>query len=207
MMLDVTVATKFLEDIFGDCPDDEWISVWAIDRTLDPSKRASQKVLWEQVNHIDWLVKRLAGISKTHCIFFGVATRKEHLRQGRGGDDDCVRLPALFADIDVTSPNHVAQNYPPNEEAVKEIMKNLPTPSLLVATGGGYHAYWKLNPPLVGPEAQVALRKWGNYVMSCAEELDYKLDDVFQISRILRLAGTLNVKNIQIPQPVKIVSL
>jgi hypothetical protein len=204
-VLDVTVATKFLEDIFGDCPGDEWISVWAINREVDPSSRASQKVLWERVDRIPYLVRCVQPFSRTHCVFFGVATRKERLKQGRGGDDECVRLPALFADFDLTGPNHKAENYPPDEAALKEIMHKLPPASILVATGGGYHAYWKLNPPREAADAMMDLKKWDNYVVGTAAEIGYKVDGIFQLSRVLRLPGSLNCKNLEHPVPVKIV--
>jgi RepB DNA-primase from phage plasmid len=57
-------------------------------------------------------------------------------RWQRGGLSDVVVLPALFVDIDNDS-----------EVVQQRLMTSSLTPSLLVHSGGGYHAYWFLNEP------------------------------------------------------------
>jgi hypothetical protein len=69
--------------------------------------------------------------------YVAVGLRRSGLtRWQRGGLSDMVALPALFADIDDDS------------DAVQQrLMTSSPTPSLLVHSGGGYHAYWMLDEP------------------------------------------------------------
>lgn len=69
--------------------------------------------------------------------YVAVGLRRPGLtRWQRGGLSDVVALPALFADIDDAS------------EAVQQrLMTSTLTPSLLVHSGAGYHAYWLLDQP------------------------------------------------------------
>jgi hypothetical protein len=57
-------------------------------------------------------------------------------RWQRGGLSDVVALPALFVDVDDAS------------EAMRQRLRGFsPAPSILVQSGGGYHAYWLLDDP------------------------------------------------------------
>lgn len=201
MSFDEEVALTFLETVFSRCPEDEWVSVFAIDRA---HTEAPQKVLWGEVGRLGRLIRQIAPLVETHCVWYGVATRIERLSHGRGGIDDCAHLPAFFADIDTLGPNHKATNYPPDEAAVRLFLDQLPPPSLVVRTGGGYHPYWLLDEPLVMPEAGIALRQWGATIMAKASAVGYKLDDVYNIDRILRLAGSVNAKQLPTVVPVTI---
>lgn len=69
--------------------------------------------------------------------YVAVGLRRPGLtRWQRGGLSDVVALPALFADIDDDS-----------EAVQKRLMTSGLKPSLIVHSGGGYHAYWLLDQP------------------------------------------------------------
>jgi hypothetical protein len=69
--------------------------------------------------------------------YFAVGLRRPGLtRWQRGGAADVVALPALFVDVDDPSP-----------EALRRLQCADPVPSCIVASGGGYHAYWWLDEP------------------------------------------------------------
>ena len=69
--------------------------------------------------------------------YFAVGLRRPGLtRWQRGGAADVVALPALFVDVD-----------DPSLEALARLQCGDPSPSCIVASGGGYHAYWWLNEP------------------------------------------------------------
>jgi hypothetical protein len=69
--------------------------------------------------------------------YVAVGLRRPGLtRWQRGGLSDAVALPALFADIDDGS-----------DAVHQRLMTSTLTPSLLVYSGGGYHAYWLLEQP------------------------------------------------------------
>jgi hypothetical protein len=69
--------------------------------------------------------------------YFAVGLRRPGLtRWQRGGAADVIALPALFVDVDDSS-----------AEALRRLQGSDPSPSCIVASGGGYHAYWWLDEP------------------------------------------------------------
>lgn len=190
---DAETALDFLQTIFAGCPEEEWVSVWAVDRYEEAGFKPD-KVLWAPVGDLERLVKQVRSIAGTHCVWFGVATRKEHLKGQRGGREDCSHLPALFADIDLEGPSHKAQGYPPDRHAVDAILSEFPEPSIMVYTGGGYHAYWVYPTPVPMPRAAINLSRFGTELQNASVRAGYKLDSVFNVDRVLRLPGTFNRK-------------
>jgi hypothetical protein len=67
-------------------------------------------------------------------LYFAVATRN-----GRGRKEHIVQIPALWCDIDFKDT--------PKEEADKRVREFPLRPSLVVNSGGGFHAYWGLKEP------------------------------------------------------------
>ncbi|MCS7072677.1 MAG: RepB family DNA primase [Anaerolinea sp.] len=83
----------------------------------------------------------LAQLDKANAqgwgAYFAVGLRRPGLtRWQRGGAVDVVALPALFVDVD-----------DPSAEALTRLQCADPAPSCVVASGGGYHAYWWLDEP------------------------------------------------------------
>jgi hypothetical protein len=122
--------------------------------------------------------------------FFGVATRRIGARSGRA--DDCVALPALFIDCDIKHSN---------EGQVLEAIAGFPLPpSLVVNSGGGYHAYWLLHEPLdlsgAGKLAESTdiMRRLAAAFPAVADE------SVSEPARVLRLPGTRNFKYSHAPE-------
>ena len=81
--------------------------------------------------------------------YFAVGLRRPGLtRWQRGGAAEVVALPALFVDVD-----------DPSVEALNLVQSANPSPSCIVASGGGYHAYWWLEEPTADlPTARDLLR-------------------------------------------------
>ena len=81
--------------------------------------------------------------------YFAVGLRRSGLtRWQRGGVADVVALPALFVDVDDAS-----------SDALVQLQCTAPRPSCIVASGGGYHAYWWLEEPTTDrPTARCLLR-------------------------------------------------
>jgi hypothetical protein len=120
-------------------------------------------------------------------VYAGVAPRLgEH-----GTKASVTRLRALWADLDITA----GYTYTSRIEQLTELTYHH---SILVWTGGGWHAYWLLRDPAEGPDeldrAEYAMRR-------IAEGLQG--DPVHDRSRILRVPGTFNWKSGE-PRPVVI---
>jgi hypothetical protein len=107
--------------------------------------------------------------------YFSVANRRMDLgRWRRGGLADLAQLPALFVDIDT-----------PLEDALKRLQGRDPSPSCVVASGLGIHAYWFLESPSQNwTLTQVALNRLRK---------EYQADKTSVVS-CLRLPNTYNTK-------------
>jgi hypothetical protein len=116
--------------------------------------------------------------------FFGVATRRAGVRSGRA--EDCVELPALFIDCDIKHSN---------EGQVLEAIAEFPLPpSMVVNSGGGYHAYWLLDEALP-ITSQDGILEATNIMRRLAAAFPAVADEsVSEPARVLRLPGTLNFK-------------
>ncbi|MCP5028753.1 MAG: hypothetical protein GY929_20965, partial [Actinomycetia bacterium] len=65
------------------------------------------------------------------------------LHRVRGGNASAVALPAAWVDLDVAGPHHRATGLPPDRDAALALLEAVPlAPSIVVATGGGFHVYW-----------------------------------------------------------------
>lgn len=125
------------------------------------------------------LLDALQRLSDTNQIgwgaYFAVGLRKPGLsRWKRGGAAEVVALPAVYTDID-----------DPTEAALSKLRGARLPPSLIVWSGGGYHAYWLLDKLTTDLNAarqvlQGLARAFGGDGLSPAQSL--------------RLPGTINTK-------------
>lgn len=70
---------------------------------------------------------------------------------------------------------------------------NIPPPTVIVFSGGGYQGFWKLKEPLViNGDLEKAE---GAKLFNLALERAFKADNCHNIDRIMRLPGTINVPN------------
>lgn len=112
-------------------------------------------------------------------LYFGVATRVDATG---GALSNCLALPALFVDLDFKISS---------EAESRQRLASFPLmPSLVVATGGGLHCYWRLREPLDlrkdAGRARALLRRLATHLgadLAAAEP-----------ARILRIPGTYNFK-------------
>jgi Primase C terminal 1 (PriCT-1) len=131
----------------------------------------------------EWAVAHV----KNYDAYAGAATRCGEDGTKRG----VCRLWALWADLDARA-GHT------RESRLGQLMELPCHPSMLVWTGGGFHAYWFLRSPAESPQeldhAELVMRQ-------LAAGLDS--DSVHDRSRIMRVPGTLNHKYGQ-PRPVEL---
>ncbi|MCA0455382.1 MAG: RepB family DNA primase [Chloroflexi bacterium] len=107
--------------------------------------------------------------------YFAVGLRKLGLsRWRRGSVAEVVALPAFYTDID-----------DPTDVVLAKLRSALLPPSIIVGSGGGYHAYWLLEKPTIDLSTarqvlQGLARTFGGDGLSTAQSL--------------RLPGTINTK-------------
>jgi hypothetical protein len=124
-----------------------------------------------------------------HAAYFGVALRTSaarSMKKAGGSLDQCQVLSALFVDADY---KHRGE-----EITRRRLRETQVPPSMIVATGGGLHAYW-----LHRPAYQLGLNKERVAAAERLRELAQSLRDVVDVSvsepaRILRIPGSYNFK-------------
>lgn len=191
MMTDITAA-NFLGHLYAHI-DRGWLTLFRIDTTT--GQRSTE---WFQHDAIDDMAIRAADLSVTSQVWFGLAPRELRLGDGaRGGAADCVGITCLWVDIDIAGPNHkdVAGVLPTLEQA-RELVRSFPIqPTIVVSTGGGYHAYWPLDELVDRDDAQTLLARWAATWADHAVRRKLHVDNVFDLPRVLRVPGTINHKN------------
>lgn len=106
----------------------------------------------------------------------------------------------LWVDLDVAGPNHKADNLPPTTADAMAMIRPMPTPTMVVSTGGGLHCYWQLRTPVVivddetRTQAAALTGGWSAVAETLGAAKGWHVDPVGDISRVLRLAGSWNPK-------------
>jgi len=132
-----------------------------------------------QIGDAGTLRKALLDLDTTNQqgwgAFVAIGLRHPRLtRWQRGRAEDVLALPALFADVDDRSP-----------DALSRLRGSQPTPSCIVHSGGGFHAYWWLEQPTTD------LDKARRILRGLSDTLG---GDPMSVAQCLRLVGSVNTK-------------
>ena len=180
----------------------DFVELRPIETWEDDGKKRSRLLFrdraWIRASALPDHFDRLNGLNvgrERGNIFFGVAPRP---RPRTGKKDDIKVVRCIWVDVDDCSPDEFST-------IVSEA--GLPKPSIIIDSGHGTHAYWLLDEP---------------FAITCTEDRDRiesimtRLSDIIggdsthDLSRILRLPGFDNVKNMRNatkPVPCRVVAL
>jgi hypothetical protein len=151
-------------------------------------------------------VEVAATIPRTAAAYFGVcpvgrpagAPENGIFRGRRGTAADVTRLAALWCDLDVKP--RACADLGVAEAIVDELSAIMGTrPSARVYSGGGLHPYWTVDDGPAGDAAGGLLKRWGRLVAAVARRHGARVDNVFDLSRMMRLPGSVNHKNTPTP--------
>ncbi len=190
----------FLDAIFGDAPSPlQRLAVFTL-----PSRRTQFCASTaEAAAH--------ARARASDDVYFGLGLVAGTPR-GRGSADDIAAIGCLWADIDLASDAHASKALPTGEADVQAILAQCGVaPSMLVHSGNGYHAYWLLKEPWVFASSEERAhgarlaRAWHQRVVDAAASLGFKLENLGDLARVLRVPGSFNRKNRDAPVECRIV--
>jgi hypothetical protein len=120
---------------------------------------------------------------------------------GRGKAEDVVVMSGLHADLDVKSGSFAdIESARVFIDMVSEVLGS--QPAVIIRSGNGLQPIWALeNASYLSNTGKQALLKWfGNFLQGEGERIGVSLDSVFDLSRVLRIPGTLNWKDPENPK-------
>lgn len=137
-------------------------------------------------------------------VWFGVNPLDSGLAKGRGNIMDVSRLVALYADLDV-KPGGC-----PDLDAAHGLIDDVEVvlgqrPVAVIHSGHGLQPLWLIeresSEALSNAEAVKLLRRFGRLMADIADKRGCAVDSVFDLTRILRVPGTINCKDPEHPVP------
>lgn len=197
---------EFLDILYPDIPDNNFLLIW------EPPGRSH----WFNDPRAAATFAAKAGQSRDVYFQVGLAgadhgpNKRCHLDEAEGRP--VVGLPGVWADIDLRDPVKKQENLPETvEEALKICCGHGFDPTMVVHSGHGAHAYWvfkeiwELDTEKERSAAQAFLRRFKAWIKGNASELGWHIDSVQDLTRVLRLPGTMNFKSTP-PVGVKLIS-
>lgn len=132
-------------------------------------------------------------------VYFGVATYKDNKSRKK---ENVQALKSIWLDIDCGE----SKDYPSQAEGIAALQEfcqttDMPRP-LLVSSGRGVHAYWRLEDEIAREEWEPIAARLRDVCTAQGLNVD---PSVFEAARVLRIPGTLNHKD-DPPKPVEIIS-
>lgn len=149
-------------------------------------------------------------INKSADTYFGCLLQDRSAMKGnsRGSAETARVLGGLWLDIDLALPTHTKQGLPTSEGEVRAAIERLPLPpSLVLFTGGGYHAWWMLREPYTidtdTERSAIVAPTVDGWQRFCAEQFGFTIDQTGDLARVMRLPGLLNHKYNTVVSPAR----
>lgn len=186
--------TDFLHALYGDCGE-LWWYVW----TLGAGGTAKY-THWFQAQDIPRAAELCAATTEANVYYPIGLTRARGTPSQRATIEQVQCLVGLVADID-----HKPGGCP-DEQTARTILQQLEhAPTYLVHSGHGLQAGWLFREPWVfdtpqeHADAQNLALAWGYTVAEQYNRAGYEVDAVHDLTRIMRVPGTMNVKGDPVP--------
>lgn len=148
--------------------------------------------------------------------WFSVQPLSQSVTAGRGKNEDIVGLRDLYADLDV-KPGGMA-DFSSAREVIDDLSRILERkPVAIVSSGHGLQPHWAIDfsdpfgeatwKDVDSPgwlNATALLRRWGRLVAGVVESRGGRADSLYDLTRVLRVPGTVNLKDPHHPVPTTV---
>lgn len=180
---DIEVAASFLQDWR---PDGPWVlTTIAVDKKLILTTTFTGA---ESAEMCAWITRQ--GDAKRN-VYFHVNTAMRKLEK-KAERTDIASVDWLHVDVD-PDPGEDLDDERRRILALIQKHTGLPAPSCIVFSGGGYQAYWRLREPIKTNGDLAAAEDAARFNLQI--ELMLGADSCHDVSRIMRLPGTVNWPN------------
>jgi len=175
--------------------------------------RQDRRTLWIPARDLAQAVSLVMASAATMDVYLGMGLRRS--ARGpyeRGKLDDVIGIPGVWDDIDLQGPAHKKERLPSTREEVFALLAGLEVaPSLIVDSGWGIQPHWLFDRPWIFADvderqmAAVLVRRFQTAIHQRAATHGWTLDATHDLTRVLRIPGTLNHK--LAPVPVRLVAI
>ncbi|MCC6366885.1 MAG: hypothetical protein IT165_25465 [Bryobacterales bacterium] len=182
---------EFLTQLWQHKPEEHFVLIWTT-----PEKRSR----W--FTDISAAADYVTSINGDRDVYVGVGLSKaDYGPTRRCKSDEISGLCGIGVDLDVKSEAHGNKPLPPSIDDALSLLPPTLSPSILVSTGNGVHAWWLLKEPFVLDTeddrklAVSVLARWHTMLRLRAATRGWAYDRLSDLARILRVPGTLNHKD------------
>jgi len=195
----MTDPRTFLRSLFAEKPHEAYVLIWTL---------ADKRSHWfREIDRAAEFVESARG----RDIYVGVGLSPQDFGPSRRCPSDRVLgLAGFWADLDLKSEAHVKTKLPASIEEALSVIPSAMSPTVVIATGNGVHAWWLFKEPLVfdtSEERRAAaglITRWQTLLRLNAAAQGWAFDRLSDLARVLRIPGTLNNKD---PKNPKLVSV
>jgi hypothetical protein len=145
-----------------------------------------------------------------HNIYTTGGLLRPEIKQGRGTKQDVVGVIGMAADIDLKTEDK-PQGVKNLKKAIKLVKGHGIDPSLIVFTGNGIHPWWLFKEPVMfannkqREEQELLCKRLQETIRQRAKKSGWTIDSTHEVNRVLRIAGTFNLKDPNNPVEVKLI--
>lgn len=184
---EVKIWRDFLSVLFPDT-NNEFIEIRAFG-----AEKSTKELFFKTSEEVlsDWA--NIRALALTRNVYVGVCPR----RNMKGGKDDVSRIHCLWADLDAKAFNNG------KSEALERLKRFSLPPTMIIDSGNGYHAYWRLK-KAEDITGKADIQRLEAYLKGISVNLPSD-PTVGEVARILRLPGTTNHKDPNNKLPVSLV--
>jgi len=172
----------FLHVLYPQGSAEHWLEL----RCIHPETGEVQ-TFWTQLHNVKQTTSVLKQIAKLNTerygLYFAPCLRKEK----KGSAASAISLPALWIDIDCDDDSYR------REKGMSKLFNFDPAPSIILDSGGGWHAYWLLDEPFL-LETDDDKQKISQIMQGLFTALDGDESYVKSVASIMRLPDSINTK-------------
>lgn len=196
----------FLNTLFHDKPDKDWILIW--EKHLPTLEKSEIKISY-WFDKVHDAIKHFIAQGTLQDTYVGCGTSARSLpTYRRCKANEITGIPGVWLDIDILGSVHSKTNLPENDEKALEIVECFPLkPTIIVHSGHGYQFWWvfdkflSFKSPKMHEEGATLLHTFTWTMRDIARSMGYDIDMTFDLSRVFRVPGGRNFKS-EPPSPV-----
>jgi hypothetical protein len=199
-------VADFFEQLYGGLTRTHQLCVWSL-----PDKRSRWFSVPEEIEKAE-RAAQAASSGDELDVYWGLGLQPVALSAGDRGKAVTVSgIPGAWADIDFSHNVHKKPNLPPTLQDAIDLVHELPLPpTLIIESGHGIYALWLFHEPwefdtdVERDEAAWMLKGWQQAVRARARIKGWDVDATHDLTRVLRIPGTVNFKERDDAKPVKV---